>query len=177
MKEECTTDEYRFLKPIKRRPVANFAKENAKKVNPNAKGKTNESLPDVFIRIPIAVSEKTNFNLKQVLAYPITDYPPSLTLSDGSRIKTDKAKLLKKLEEFQVGFTGKQIPPIDVTLINGGLLVHSYVDTLGSITSYGNLARITPDFSLWETRKRNLCIIRHLPSDVTKIKREAAAWS
>ena len=123
-REECTTDEYRFLKPIKRRPVAIFAKENAQKINPNAKGKTNESLRDVFIRILIAVSEKTNFSLKQVLAYPNTDYPLSLTHSDDFRIKTDKAKLLKKLEEFQVGFTGKQIPPIDVTLIDGGLLIY-----------------------------------------------------
>ena len=140
-REECAMDRDRFMKPIQRRPVSNFAKENAKKKHLNAKGKANESLRDVFIRILIAISQKTNFNLKRVMAFPITDYPLSLTHSDGSRIKTDKDKLLKKLEEFQEGFTERPLPPIDVTLIDGGLLIHSFLSAIGSITSYGQLAR------------------------------------
>ena len=76
-------------------------------------------------KILIAVSKRININFEQVLASPITHYLLSLTHSDGFMIKTDKAKLLKKFKEFQVGFTGKQIPPIDVTLIDQGLLIHS----------------------------------------------------
>ena len=49
--------------------------------------------------------------------------------------------LLKKLEEFQDGFTETALPNIDVTLIDGGLLIHSFLSAIGKITSYGKLAR------------------------------------
>ena len=140
-RDECAVDNDRFMKPIQRRPVSNFAKENAKKRCPNAKGKPNESIRDIFIRILIAISQKTNFNLKHVMAFPIIDFPLSLTHSHGSRITTDKNKLLKKFEKFQEGFTERPHLPIHVTLIDGGLLLHSHLRAIGNITTYGNLAR------------------------------------
>ena len=42
---------------------------------------------------------------------------------------------------MQEGFTDRPIPPVSVTLIDGGLLLHSYLAAIGKITSYGNLAR------------------------------------
>ena len=54
---------------------------------------------------------------------------------------TQKRKLLKKLEELQDGYTQAQLPVISATLIDGGLLIHSFLSTLGRITNYGNLAR------------------------------------
>ena len=53
---------------------------------------------------------------------------------------TNKSKLLKKLEELQDGFIQEQLPLVSVTLIDGGLLIYSFLSTLGRITSYGNLA-------------------------------------
>ena len=140
--QECTADEQRFLKPIKRRKVCNFAQEALKKRHPIAKQKSMaESLRDVFIHILVIISEKTTFNLRHVMTFPITEYPLSITHSDGSGIKTDKSKLLRKLEELQDGFTETPLPPIDVTLIDGGLLIHSFLSAIGKITSFGHLAR------------------------------------
>lgn len=139
-REECTAVKDRFLKPIPKRKVANFAQENSRK-HQTVRGKTSESLRDAFIRILVAVSQQTNFDLQHVLSFPLTKWPLAITHSDGSRMTTNKSKLLKKLEELQDGFTQEQLPLISVTLIDGGLLIHSFLSTLGRITTYGNLAR------------------------------------
>ena len=62
------------------------------------------------------------------------------THSDGSGLKTEKSKLVNKLEELQDGFTETPLPLIDVTLIDGGQLIHSFLSAIGKITSHGNLA-------------------------------------
>ena len=84
-----------------------------------------ESLRDGFIRILVIISKKMNFNLRHTLSFPITEFPLSISQSDGSGIKTDKSKLLRKLENLQSDFTNTTLPPIDVTLIDYGLLMHS----------------------------------------------------
>lgn len=74
------------------------------------------------------------------MTFPITEYPLSIAHSDGSALKTDKSKLLNKLEELQ---DGPEASPhvFDVTLIDGGLLLHSFLCTIGKIKSYESLAR------------------------------------
>ena len=47
------------------------------------------------------------------------EYPLSSTGADGSCLKTDKSKLLKKLDELQDSFRETLLHPIDVTLIDG----------------------------------------------------------
>ena len=140
--EECAADEQRFLKPIRRRKVYNFAQENLNKKFFTTKRKSAaESLRDVFVRILVIISEKENFNLRYLMTFPITEYPLSIAHSDGSGLKTNKSKFLEKLEGMQEGFIDRPIPPVSVTLIDGGLLLHSYLAAIGKITSYGNLAR------------------------------------
>ena len=56
------------------------------------------------------------------------------------QIRAQDRKLLNKLDELQDGFT-ETLPLIDVTLIDGGQLIHSFLSATGKITSYGNLAR------------------------------------
>lgn len=139
-KEECAKDDTRFHKTIKRRNVENFAKENTKS-KPSASSKVTpvvNSQRDKFIRMLVVISQNTNFDLKHVVSYPITDVPLSISQPDGSRLKTNKSTLLKKLESMQ---EVTSLPHIDVTLIDGGLLLHSYLSAIGSISSYGNLAR------------------------------------
>jgi len=138
-RQECADDNTRLLKPIKRRKVRNFASENTK---PKQHSKCNvivNSQRDRFIRMLVVIAQKTNFDLKHVLSYPITDVPLSIAQPDGSLLKTEKSKLLKKLESMQDGF--ESLPHIDVSLIDGGLLIHSHLSAIGSITSLGNLAR------------------------------------
>jgi len=141
--KECAADRERFLKPISRRKVQNFAMENSKmRCTPSSKGNTAaESLRDVFIRILVVIANRTNFDLKNVMEYPITKYPLSISHSDGTGLKTDKSKLLNKLEKLQDGFNDTPLPSVDVTLIDGGLLIHSFLSAIGKIVSFGNLAR------------------------------------
>ena len=75
------------------------------------------------------------------MTFPITEYPLCITHSGGSGLKTEKSKLLNKLEELQDGFTETPLPLIDVTLIDGGQLIHYFLSAIGKITSYGILAR------------------------------------
>ena len=141
--EECADDENRFMKSIQRRKVENFASENSKKkrkFTTKAKQVT-EGVRDTFVRLMVVVSESTNFDLKHVLEFPITDYPLSIAHGDGSIMKTVKANLLKKLESMQNGFAQNYLPRIDVTVIDGGLLLHSFLSVTSCIASYANLAR------------------------------------
>ena len=74
------------------------------------------------------------------MTFPITEYPLCIRHSDGSGLKTEKSRLLNKLEELHDGFTKTPLPLIDVTLIDGGQLIHSFLSAIGKVTSYGNLA-------------------------------------
>ena len=141
--EECADDENRVMKSIQRRKVENFASENSKKKRKSTtKAKpVTEGVRDTFVPFMVVVSESTNFDLKSVLEFPITDYPLSIAHGDGSIMKTVKANLLKKLESMQNGFAQNDLPRIDVTVIDGGLLLHSFLSVTSSIASYANLAR------------------------------------
>ena len=124
------------MKSIKRRKVSNVAQENSKKGKPAA-----ETCQIYFIRILVIISNSTPFNLRYVMIFPITENPLCITHSGGSGLKTEKRKLLNKLEELQDGFTKTPLPQTDVTLVDGGLLIHSLLSAIGNIASYGNLAR------------------------------------
>ena len=78
----------------------------------------------------VVISQKTNFDLEHVVSYPITDFPLSIAQPDGSLLNTTKSKLLDKLESMQDGMT--TLPHIDATLIDGGLLLHSYLSAVGN---------------------------------------------
>ena len=142
-KEVCALDSSRFLKPIKRRKIHNFVSGNVKPKNSSAAAKYISAVisqRDSFIQMIIIISEETpNFNLPNVFSYLITQVPLSISQPDGSRVKTLKSELLKKLEMIQEGI--RNLPHIDVTAIDGGLLLHSFLFAIGTISTYGNLAR------------------------------------
>jgi len=100
-----------------------------------------ESLRDVFIQILVVIANRTNFDLKNVIEYPITKYPLLISHSDGTGLKTDKSKLLNKLEKLQDGFNDTPLQSVDVTLIDSGLLIDSFLSATGHIVFVGNLAR------------------------------------
>ena len=138
--EECVKDNARLVKPMKRRKVNNFASENANSKRSGSKVKTAvKDQRDRFIRMLVVISKNTHFDLEHVVSYPITDVPLSIAQPDGSLLKTEKSKLMNKLESMQDGVN--KLPHIEATLIDGGLLLHSYLSAIGKISSYGKLAR------------------------------------
>lgn len=140
--EEWEQNSSRFLKPIKRVKVQNFAAENVKRRQPKKKNATEkaESLRDMFIRMMVVAAEKTAFNLKAVLCYPITSYPLSLAHSDGGNLKTDKSALMGKLELSQTEPT-VTLPEVYSNVYDGGLLIHSTLSQMNAGTSYSSIAR------------------------------------
>ena len=133
---EWENDQKRFLKPVKRVTVSNFASENEKKKKqqkvPAAQTalKSNQSLRDLFIRMIVAVAENTNFDLNHVLTYPITMYP--LTLAHSA--------FLNKLEEFQTEVE-RDFPERCIKVYDGGLLIHSTLSMVNVGVTYGSIAR------------------------------------
>lgn len=145
-KEEWKTNSGRFLQPVKRTKIQNFAAENVKRkvrVPALQKAITNaEGLRDTFIRLTVAVTEETSIDLRNVLSFPISSYPLSIAHCDGSRVKTDKAALLNMLESMQtVPFTESDLPQEYSQIIDGGLLLHSTVSQTNIGASYRYIAR------------------------------------
>ena len=145
--EKWKKDSDRFLRPTKRTKVQNFATENLnRKVKQPAIRQAltkAESLRDVFIRIIVIVADKTNFDLSKVLSYPIVAYPMSPAHCDGSRVKSDKSALLKKLESLQLQSTaGSSINHLPhEQIFDGGLLFYSTISQTSVGTSYSSSAR------------------------------------
>ena len=96
---ECSQDKTRFLKPITKISVHNFAKDN--QVIDRASGKQSnvESVRDSFIQLLFSIAHQVGIDMDNVLAYPFTMYPLPIAYSDGQTMKTNKASLLHKLEE------------------------------------------------------------------------------
>jgi hypothetical protein len=144
--DEWKKDNNRFLQPVKRTRVQNFAAQNAKKQSKLpalGKAKANaESLRDMFVRMIIVVSEKTAFDLRKIISYPITTYPLSLAHCDGSHMKTEKSSLLRKLESLQTQtIKDEELPTSYVKVYDGGLLLHSVLSQTAVGASYASMAR------------------------------------
>ena len=145
-REEWEGNSDRFLQPVKRTKVQNFAAENVKKktkLPAMQKAITNaESLRDMFVRMIVIIAEKTGFDLHNVLTFPIITYPLSLAHCDGSHVKTEKAALLRKLEAMQTEPIIESALPHDYAQVyDGGLLLHLVVSQTNMGASYASIAR------------------------------------
>ena len=113
-------DGARFLKPVARTKVLNFATENIKESKTKIR-KVNavEGVrDDVFGQILAVVAKASDpLDLRHVLSYPITEVPLSLAHSHGILLKTDKATLPKTLESRQE----------QATMINGGIMLQEAI--------------------------------------------------
>ena len=143
---ECSTDDTRLLKTLKRVKVQNFAFENLKR--PASKQTkalhAAEGVRDAFGHLLVKIfSEHKNIDLREILSYPITQVPLALSHSDGSLMKTEKAGLTKLLESKYSSH--KTDLPSDhssnqTILFDGGLLLHEVLpyhnnSTYGKIVS------------------------------------------
>ena len=78
---------------------------------------------DSFITLMILVAEEAEVDMTHLLSYPITRYPLSISYFDGLPMKTDKAVLLRLLENFQCegdAPSSSMEIAFDVTLVDGG---------------------------------------------------------
>ena len=141
---ECATDASRFLKPVSRTKINNFATENVKESRSAVqKVDATEGVRDVFgrsIAVAALSSASDVFDLRHLLSYPITTVPLSLAHSDGTPLKTNKATLTKALVSRQdVVFVDANISTIK-TINDGGILLHESV-MQHSKSTYATMAR------------------------------------
>ena len=131
----CFQDASRFEKPIPRRKVKNFASAALKsKVSmKDLKVVELQGTRDLFGRL-LFLSTVEKVDLEKVFKYPLTPVPLSLAHIDGSLNKTDKAKLLHKLE----GMVKSDVPDqIDVTVVDAMFFLHTIQNPP---ESYGKMA-------------------------------------
>ena len=143
-RDEWESNNSRFLQTVKRTRVQNFAAQSVKeKTTASKKAKSKaESLRDVFVRMVIVVAEKTTFDLRKVLSFPITTFPLSLAHCDGAHVKTNKSALMRKLESLQTEtITEVELLRTYVQVYDGGLLLHSILSQTNMGASYASIAR------------------------------------
>ena len=177
--DEWTEDSKRFLKPVKRVLVQNFAAdhtEKAKKLKVTASESSKssaENLRDMFARMVIVVAWKTSFDRRSVIANPITSYPLSLAHRDGSHMKTNKAALLQKLEATQnTILTKSDIPKSIVLVYDGGRLLHSVLSQTNVGASFRSIARTMLSVVLSSgCQETHICLDKYVTNSIKDSER------
>lgn len=136
-KQECFADSERFEKPIKRRKIQNFTSNGVITQIP-LKDKQIRQLRcsrDLFGRL-LYLSNTIGLDLQHMFSYPLTPVPLSLAHIDGSMLKTDKSKLLRKLESLTNNLSPASV---DTTVVDAMCLIQSLVELP---TTYGGIAQV-----------------------------------
>ena len=131
----CFNDASRFEKPIQRRKVQNFASATVK-----CKVKTKDlkmvelqGTRNLFGRL-LYLSALEHIDLEKVFRFPLTPVPFPVSHLDGSINKTDKSKLLHKLEEK----VESNLPQkIDTMIMDAMFFLHTIINPP---SSFGKLA-------------------------------------
>ena len=132
----CFSDPGRFEKPIPRRKIKNFTSAAVKTtVKKDLKLIELQGTRDLFGRL-LCISTQHNIELDKVFAYPLTVVPLSLAHVDGSINRTDKAKLLHKIENM-VDVSNLNAT-VDVTIVDAMFLLHTL---LNLPNTYGEIAK------------------------------------
>lgn len=122
---ECSTDETRFEKPIRKNKIHTFTdalKKQKMSVKGNVvKARMQRDLSGHLLRISL----ETDLDIEKVLSYPLTPVPMSMCHVDGSICETEKSALSKIL--------GNQVESsaptnVDVMIFDRGLLLHLMKD-------------------------------------------------
>lgn len=134
---QCSIDNQRFEKPIKRINVQTFSstgvKYKGKHSDPNIKECTMER--DLISKLLLIAINK-NIDLAVVFTYPLTPVPLALSNIDGSMLKTDKSLLLRHLESL---VTSEKPSSIDATIVDGFYFLHlmpNLPNTFGAVARH-----------------------------------------
>ena len=175
--DEWSNDCRRFLRPMKRIKVQNFAADNVmRKVKTSKSQNINsiaESLRDMFVHMIIVIAEKTSFDLRSVLMNPIATYLLSLAHCDGTCVKTSKAALLKKMESLQsTVLTEDNMPRCRVQVFDGGLLLHSIVSQTNVGATYASIARSMLSVAVsGRSSEAHICLDRYVGGSIKENER------
>ena len=119
----CFADPSRFEKPISRRKIKNFSNV-AMKVNITTKDmkiKEIQGTRDLFGRL-LFLALQQQVDLCKVFKFPLTPVPMSLSHIDGTVMKSNKSKLMHKLE----GKVSSSPPAsVDVCVVDGMFMTQS----------------------------------------------------
>lgn len=136
-KEACFEDPLRFEKPIKRRKVQNFASASVNtKVPAKQKVQEVQGTRDLFGRL-LVIGTTEKIDLEKVLEFPLTPVPLSLAHTDGSINKTDKSRLMHKLEGLQIDHAIPDV--VDVVIVDATFLLHTQQNLP---TTFGEISRV-----------------------------------
>ena len=95
---QCIKDPESFEEPITHHKILNFANEGASSLRgANNKLMAVEIVWDLFGSILFLMLQR-KIDIAEVLSFPLTPTPPSLSHVDGTMLETQKSKLLEELE-------------------------------------------------------------------------------
>eukprot|EP00794_Sanderia_malayensis_P015514 gene15514-17096_t len=134
---ECEKDPARFENPIKRVAVSTFATEAGKQ---RVKGKDGKLVAaclmrDLFGSI-LHLSLEQNIDMAEVMKYPLTPVPLSLSNVDGTMLKTPKSKLMSQLEKR---VSTSPPPKVEAYVINAAFFFHHFCnlpETFGGVAKF-----------------------------------------
>jgi len=134
---ECFANPSRFEKPISRNKLKNFSAD-AVKVKLTVKDRKIKELQgtrDLFGRL-LYLAASNDLDLTLVFSYPLTPVPLALAHVDGSINKTDKSKLMHKLEERV-----QSDKPVtrDAYAVDAMFLIHTLVNVP---VTFGGIAKV-----------------------------------
>ena len=96
---QCITDPKRFEERIPRHKILNFASEGA---SYSLRGANNKLIAVEMVQglfgIILFLALQRKIDMAEVLSFPLTPTPLSLSHADGTMLKTQKSKLMEELE-------------------------------------------------------------------------------
>ena len=134
--KECVENPSRFERPIKKQKMYTFATESGrKKVKKEGKVVSACLIRDLFGSI-LNISLERKTDMGEVLSYPLTSFPLSLSHVDGSMHKTPKSAILSHLELKIISTEPKRV---DVTIVDAMFILHLHLNlplTFGGLATY-----------------------------------------
>ena len=134
---QCIKDPKRFEERIPRHKILNFANEGASYSLRGANNKLMavEMVRDLFGSI-LFLALQRKIDMAEVLSFPLTPTPLSLSHADGTMLKTQKSKLMEELESR---IFSEKPNHVDVIIIDAMFFLHLWKDlpaTFGTIARF-----------------------------------------
>lgn len=139
--EECTSDEDRFERPIKKAVLKTFTENGARnKKGADRKVAELKCTRDLMGRLVILAAQR-ELDLAHIFTYPLTPIPLTMCHPDEALVKTNKDSLLHLLEEKQDQAARQDPRNIACCIIDGQYLLRILPPSATIPPDYGGLAR------------------------------------